>query len=108
MPGLDLGIAEADVNESSAASLGPWRYGMHPRANGSPVRSLERVELPLGESLRLEMVGAEPGAEDAVLLQYYIITSAGPWALWTSCAQADVPRHEATLRAITAPVEDGA
>jgi hypothetical protein len=108
MPGLNSGIAEADVNDWSAASLGPWRYGMHPRANGSPVRSLERVELPLGESLRLEMDGSEPGAEDAVHLQYYIVTSAGPWALWISCPRADLPRHEATLRTIAVPVEEGA
>jgi len=34
---------------------------MHPRAAGLQVRSLGRVDLPLGEALRLEMVDADAG-----------------------------------------------
>jgi hypothetical protein len=38
------------------------------------VRSLGRVELPLGEALRLEMVDADPRIDEIVHVQYYIST----------------------------------
>jgi len=89
--------------EPSASPLSRWRYGMHPRAVGMQVRSLGRVDVPLGEALRLEMVSAGPGGEDIVHLQYYISTGVGPWALWLSCARGDLAGQEATLREITPP-----
>jgi hypothetical protein len=87
--------------EPSASPLSRWRYGMHPRAVGMQVRSLGRVDVPLGEALRLEMVDADPGGEDIVHLQYYISTGVGPWALWLSCARGDLAGQEATLQEIT-------
>jgi len=75
---------------------------MHPRAEGMKIVSLGRVELPLGEALRLEMV-ADPGGDDLVHLQYYISTDAGPWALWLSCSRDDLNRREAALRETTPP-----
>ena len=89
--------------KSSPSPLSPWRYGMHPRAAETRIRSLGRVDLPLGEALRLEMVDAGQGGEDVVHLQYYIATELGPWALWLSCAQEDLAQREAALRAITPP-----
>jgi hypothetical protein len=91
--------------ESTTVSFAPWRAGIHPRATGLRVRSLGRVDLPLGEALRLEMAGAEPGGEDESHVQYYIETAAGAWAIWISCARDELPRHEATLQAIAMPVE---
>jgi hypothetical protein len=82
--------------------LGRWRYGIHRRAEGSTVRSLGRVELPLGESLRIELRDPDP-AVDTVHLQYYIVTGAGPWALWVSCAPDDVEAREAELREVVPP-----
>jgi hypothetical protein len=77
-----------------------WRYGMHPGAVGMRIRSLGRVDLPLGEALRLEMVNADPGGEGVVHIQYYICTEAGGWALWLSCPRADLADREAALHTI--------
>jgi hypothetical protein len=75
---------------------------MHPHAAGLQVRSLGRIDLPLGEALRLEMGDAEPGSQDLAHVQYYIETDAGPWALWISCPLDELPRHEAMLHEIAA------
>jgi hypothetical protein len=61
------------------------------------VRSLERVDLPLGEAVRLEMAD-ESEAGDLVHLQYVIQTDAGPWALWIASPRADLAGAEAVLR----------
>jgi len=82
-----------------------WHLGLHPAAEGLRVRSLGRVELPLGEALRLEM--EDPGAGDGVVhVQYSIATDAGPWALWVSCSRADLAAREGTLSEIQ-PVATG-
>jgi hypothetical protein len=65
------------------------------------IRSLGRVELPIGEALRLEM-GDDPRA-DVAHIQYYIWTEAGAWALWLSCARGDLAGREAALREISPP-----
>jgi len=46
------------------------------------------------------MVNADPVGDDDVHLQYYIFTEAGGWALWLSCARADLASLEAALREI--------
>jgi hypothetical protein len=91
------------VTESTTTPLLKWRYGIHPRAAGTQVRSLGRVELPLGEALRLEMVDADPGGEEIAHVQYYISTESGGWALWISCARTDLAAREAAIQAITSP-----
>ena len=91
------------MTESSATLPRRWRYGMHPSAAGMLVRSLGRVDLPLGEALRLEMVNADPGGDDVVHVQYYICTEAGGWALWLSCPRADLADREAALHEIAPP-----
>jgi hypothetical protein len=96
-----------NTSGQSAASKRPfpgaWQAGFHPSAGGAVVRSLTRVELPLGEALRLEMDGAAPG--DVVHVQYYIATDAGAWALWISCAPGELAAHEARLAEIMPPDE---
>lgn len=94
----------ARLTESSAKPMRNWRYGMHPRAKGSQIRSMGRVELPLGEALRVEMVSADPGGEGTVHLQYYIVTDAGPWALWLTCAQDEIAAQEAAIQEMTPPL----
>ena len=84
-----------------------WRYGLHPRAVGMRVGGLVRVELPLGESLRVELVTDAPGSSETGDLQYYIVTEAGPWALWLSCPRANVAAAEAALRELVYPLPDG-
>ena len=95
------------MTESSATLLRQWRYGMHPSAAGLQVRSLGRVDLPLGKALRLEMVNADPGGGDVVHVQYYICTEAGGWALWLSCPRADLADPEAALHEIAPLFTDG-
>jgi hypothetical protein len=91
------------MTESSATLPRRWRYGVHPGAAGTQIRSLGRVDLPIGEALRLEMVNADLGAEDVVHVQYYISTEAGGWALWLSCARSELAGREAALREMTPP-----
>ncbi len=81
-----------------------WRYGIHPAAAGATVRSMGRVDLPVGEALRLELVGAEPATQDTIHIQYYIATEYGGWALWISCAKGEVAEVEATLVALIPPL----
>ena len=90
------------MTESLGSPLNRWRYGMHPRATEMRILSLGRVFLQLGEALRLEMSNADDG-EDIVHLQYYIATELGPWAIWLTCARADVDACEASLRDVVPP-----
>src|SRR5262245_34699965 len=83
-----------------------WRYGMHPRAVGMEVRAIGRIVIPLGEALRIELAADEPDASGTGNLQYYILTAAGPWALWLSCRRADVAAAEAVLAGLEYPVAD--
>ena len=87
--------------ESLPSPLSRWKTGMHPDATGMRIRSLGRVFLPLGEALRLEMSDDGRDGGEVVQLQYYIVTDAGPWALWLSCAREDVADCEAALRELT-------
>ena len=43
------------TDASAPRPLNKWRYGIHPQAAGTQLEALGRVELPLGEALRLEM-----------------------------------------------------
>ncbi len=94
------------MTELSGVPVRGWRYGIHPAATGSQVRSISRVELPLGEALRLEMAGADGSDGVQVYLQYYIDTEAGAWALWMTCAREDVADREAVLHEVTLPFSD--
>ena len=91
------------MTESSAVLPGRWRYGIHPRAVGATIRSLGRVDLPIGEALRLELENAHSAGESTVDLQYYIATNAGGWAMWLSCPRDDLPGLEAALERIVPP-----
>ncbi len=93
--------------ESDTSPMRGWRYGIHPRATEMRIRSLGRVELQLGEALRLEMTDADPGQDGTVHMQYYIATDLGPWALWLSCDREDLEAAEASLRELTPLSEDG-
>ena len=91
------------ATESAEVLLHGWRYGIHPAAVGAQVRAIGRLELPLGETLRLEMASVDPAEGDVVHLQYYIDTEAGAWALWLTCSRANAAAKEATLREMTLP-----
>ena len=90
------------MSQHPVPSPGDWHYGLHPHAAGLRVQSLGRIELPLGEAVRLEMVDADAAAGD-VHVQYVIDTDAGAWALWLTCPRRDLAEREAVLGAI-APV----
>ena len=86
----------------SSASTPRWRYGVHPRAAGMTVRSLGRMDLPIGEALRLEM--ADPADETLVHVQYHIVTEFGGWALWVSCPPEEIADLDSTVHTTTPPV----
>ena len=83
---------------------GLWNYGAHPAATGLEVRSLGRVELPLGDALRLEMVKHDAGGQDHVCLQYFIAMEEGGWALWLTCRPDELASNEAALRGMGAVI----
>jgi hypothetical protein len=91
------------TDKVESAAIDRWRTGFHPRAGEMRVRSLGRVHLQLGEALRLEMAESGTSGADAIHLQYYIATELGPWALWLSCAPADLADSEAALRDLEPP-----
>ena len=91
------------MTESSTSSMSRWRYGVHPRAAGMTVRSLGRIDLPIGEALRLEMV--DPADEaDLVHVQYHIVTEFGGWALWVSCPPDEIADLDSVVHTTTPPV----
>ncbi len=94
------------MTDPSATPARRWRDGMHPDAEGMRIVSLERVDLPLGEALRMEMGASDPAGGDVVHIQYFIATDAGGWALWISCARADVAAREAALRTLPPAMEE--
>ena len=91
------------MTESPPVLPGRWQFGIHPRAVGATIHSLGRVDLAIGEALRLELENADSAGEDTVDLQYYISTNAGGWALWLSCPRDDLADLEASLRGIVPP-----
>jgi len=91
------------MTEPSAKPLGQWRFGLHPRAKGLEVRSLGRVELPIGEALRLELV--DPADEETAHIQCYVATESGGWALWLSCPRDKLADREAALEGMTVPLQ---
>jgi len=70
------------------------------------VVSLGRVDLPIGEALRLEMANAVAGGDDLAHIQLYIATDAGEWALWLSCARGDLAVLEGAIHEMTPPVAE--
>jgi hypothetical protein len=62
--------------------------------------SLGRIELPIGEALRIELESAEPGDEGVVHLQYYVYADPGAWALWLSCPRGELAGCEAAVQSI--------
>lgn len=70
------------------------------------VHSLGRVDLTIGEALRLEMTDPNASDGDVVHVQYYISTESGGWALWVSCTKSDMARLEATVHE-SSPLKEG-
>jgi hypothetical protein len=83
--------------------LGGWSYGLHPDAQGATIQAMTRVQLPLGNALRLEMTNGTTA--DVVHVQYFIASESGAWALWVSCAPAQLGEREALLTTIEPPEE---
>jgi hypothetical protein len=78
-----------------------WQTGIHPQAVGMQIRALDRVELQLGEALRLELASAASDEADTANVQYFIATEAGQWALWLSRPREELPDSEAALRSLS-------
>jgi hypothetical protein len=95
-----------EMTEKSSPLLHGWRYGVHPHAVGMQVRAIGRVELPLGEALRIELESDAPGASGMGHLQYYVATEAGAWALWLSCPPAELRDAESALEKLQYPLQE--
>jgi hypothetical protein len=93
------------MNEAPGWQLPGWRYGIHPSAPGMRVHSLGRVAIELGEALRLELVDDPADEAEIAHLQYYVVTEAGPWALWLTCPRDDLAAREAALQQLSYPSE---
>ena len=80
-----------------------WRFGLHPAAPGSIVRSMTRVTLPVGDALRIEM--AETSTSEPIHVQYHVATGSGGWALWISSTADELPAADAALPEFAIPDE---
>lgn len=88
------------MDDLSRDQIPGWTYGIDPQAAGLVLRSVTRVDLPLGEGLRIEAAPPDAADDAPVHLQWYVATRMGPWAMWTVCAPAEVAGREAELQAI--------
>ena len=89
------------MTQLTRPALPGWQSGIHPHAVGMEIRALERIELPLGEALRLELASAVADESDTVNVQYFISTDAGQWALWLSRPRAELAESEEALRSLS-------
>jgi hypothetical protein len=78
-----------------------WRYGLHPAAAGSSIASMTRIDLPIGEALRVEMRDAT--SDGPTHLQVYIATESGGWAMWASGSPDELAELEGRLPALVSP-----
>jgi hypothetical protein len=97
------------MDSSGTRSRTRWQFGLHPAAAGLVVRSIVRVEFPVGDALRVEM--ADPGtadspAADVVHLQYHVVTASGGWALWISATPDELREAEERLPELVTPAEE--
>ena len=69
-----------------------FRGHMDPTQEDAVVRSVDRVRLPAGAAIRIEIVsGPESGLPvEVVQVQYYVPTANGPMALWFACHRGDL------------------
>jgi hypothetical protein len=93
------------MNASEPSLRTPWQFGLHPAAAGSVVRSITRVDLPVGDALRIEMADPEPSSTNVRHLQYHVITGSGGWALWISAPADKLSAAEALLPELVTPAE---
>src|SRR5262245_63503481 len=82
-----------------------WQFGLHPAAAGSVVRTMSRVEFPVGDALRIEMADPDAASTDDVHLQYHVITASGGWALWITAPPDRLADAEALLPDLITPAE---
>jgi hypothetical protein len=93
------------MNASETRPRTRWQFGLHPAAAGSVIRSISRVEFPVGDALRIEMAAPEAAPTDDVHLQYHVITGSGGWALWISAPAERLADAEALLPDLVTPEE---
>jgi hypothetical protein len=89
------------VASPAQAGQRKWEFGFHPAAAGSVVRTLTRVDLQVGDALRLEM--SDQLSAELVHIQYFIATGSGGWALWISCRPDELAGYEAALPDLAPP-----
>lgn len=85
-------LREAEREAWLDATADMFRSHMGDARDGAFVRSVERVRIPAGESIRVEIVsGPEPALPfEVVQVQYHVPTENGPMALWFACDPADL------------------
>jgi hypothetical protein len=87
-----VALSETEREAWLDATADEFRGHMVDARDGRFVRSVERVRIPAGEAIRIEIVeGPEPALPyDVVQIQYYVPTDSGPMALWLACDPADL------------------
>jgi hypothetical protein len=95
--------SEVTMESSGTGERTSWRFGVHPAAVGSVIRTMSRVDLPVGYGLRVEM--ADPASADVVHVQYHIATASGGWALWITSAVDKLRSAEEGLPDLVIPAD---
>ena len=85
-------LPETERDAWLEATADEFRGHMDPTQEDAFVRSVERVRIPAGEAIRVEIVSG-PGPAlpfEVVQIQYYVPTDSGPMALWFACDPRDL------------------
>lgn len=87
---VDLPEPEHDAWLDATADM--FRTHMDPTVEADVVRTVERITIPAGEAIRVEIgPRREPESPtEAVQVQYYVPTEGGPMALWFACDPRDL------------------
>jgi len=99
VPSLVIQYTHTRLDSDVASTLDHWA-SQYPDEewDGRTVRSLERVTLPAGEALRLELISETDEPTIAVVeIRYLIISPAGVFDLLFSSADVDLTGYEATF-----------
>ena len=85
-------LPEAEREAWLDATADEFRGHMGDARDGRFVRSVERVRIPAGEAIRIEIAEVpEPALpHEVVQVHYYVPTDNGPMALWFACDPRDL------------------
>ena len=99
VPTLEAYYSQVRLDEDVPATLDRWAatYPLD-RARGRSINDIERITLPSGEALRVEMIGTPRGFDwDVAEVRYLIVTPAGVFDLLFSMKADELADYEVAI-----------